>query len=68
MTRVWTFLIRANEITILTPYVGQLLRLREEVSQFSVFMLDERDAEQLVDLQVGYFYSRKGHAMQADMR
>ena len=42
-------------MAILTPYVGQLLRLREEVSQFMVCTLDERDADQLADLQVGRF-------------
>ena len=45
-------LIRSGEVTILTPYVGQLMRLREEVSHFTVCMLDERDADQLADLQV----------------
>ena len=42
-----------GDITILTPYVGQLLLLRTEVRKYMRFMVSDKDAEQLAALQVG---------------
>ena len=42
----------SGDITILTPYVGQLLLLRAEVRKYMRFVVSEKDAEQLDALQV----------------
>lgn len=41
-----------DDITILTPYVGQLLLIKKEVSKFMMLRVGERDAEELADLEV----------------
>ena len=38
---------KAGDITILTPYVGQLLLLRAEVQKYMRFVVSERDEEEL---------------------
>lgn len=48
---------KAGDITILTPYVGQLLLLRAEVRRYMRFMVNERDAEELAAIQVIPFLS-----------
>ena len=42
----------AGDITILTPYVGQLLLLQAEVRKYMRFVVSDKDAEQLAALQV----------------
>ncbi|KAL0023606.1 hypothetical protein WJX77_006297 [Trebouxia sp. C0004] len=42
---------KAGDITILTPYVGQLLLLRAEVRKYMRFVVSERDAEELAAAQ-----------------
>lgn len=37
----------SGDITILTPYVGQLLKLRQELGRFMTVMLNDRDMEAL---------------------
>ena len=41
-----------GDITILTPYVGQLLLLRTEIRKYMRFVVSDKDAEQLAALQV----------------
>ncbi len=43
---------KAGDITILTPYVGQLLLLRAEVRKYMRFVVSDRDAEELAAAQV----------------
>ena len=43
---------QAGDITILTPYVGQLMLLRAEVRKYMRFVVSDKDAEQLDMLQV----------------
>ncbi|KAL3153759.1 hypothetical protein ABBQ32_013348 [Trebouxia sp. C0010 RCD-2024] len=40
-----------GDITILTPYVGQLLLLRTEIRKYMRFVVSDKDAEQLAALQ-----------------
>lgn len=42
-------IFRPEEITILTPYVGQLLKLREALSAKTMIFVDERDTELMRD-------------------
>ena len=41
-----------GEVTILTPYVGQLRLLRQEVSKYMTAVVNDRDAADLADLEV----------------
>lgn len=41
-----------GDITIITPYVGQLLLLRTEIKKYMRFVVSDKDAEQLAALQV----------------
>ena len=43
---------KAGDVTILTPYVGQLMLLRAEVRKYMRFVVSDKDAEQLDMLQV----------------
>ena len=43
---------KAGDITIVTPYVGQLLLLRAEVRKYMQFVVSDRDAEELAAAQV----------------
>ena len=43
---------KGGNITILTPYVGQLMRLRKEVGRYMHAVLNERDLEALPDEEV----------------
>ena len=43
---------KAGDVTILTPYVGQLLLLRAEVRKYMRFVVSDKDAEQLATLEV----------------
>lgn len=43
---------KAGDITILTPYVGQLMLLKAEVRKYMQFVVSDKDAEQLDMLQV----------------
>lgn len=38
---------RASDVAVLTPYLGQLHRLRTQLAEFFAIILDERDQEQL---------------------
>lgn len=48
---------KAGDITILTPYVGQLLLLRAEVRKYMRFVVSDRDAEELAAAQVTHLGS-----------
>ncbi len=52
----------AGDVTILTPYVGQLLLLRTEIRRYMRFVVSEKDAEQLAALQVGCAHISNGSA------
>jgi hypothetical protein len=41
-----------GEVTILTPYVGQLRLLRQEVGRYMTAAINDRDAQDLADLEV----------------
>lgn len=45
---------KAGDVTILTPYVGQLMLLRQEVRKYMSFVVSEKDEEQLATLQASY--------------
>ena len=42
----------SGEVTILTPYVGQLLRLRQEVGRYMTVVLNDRDLEAIPEDEV----------------
>ena len=43
---------KSGEVTILTPYVGQLLKLRQQLSRYMTVILNERDLDALPDSEV----------------
>ena len=44
---------KENEITILTPYLGQLIKIREALSKVTMVFVDERDEEEIQNLTEG---------------
>ncbi|RHZ83153.1 hypothetical protein Glove_99g360 [Diversispora epigaea] len=42
---------KSEQIAVITPYLGQMLKIREALSKSFVVMIDERDAEQLADFE-----------------
>ncbi|RHZ73529.1 hypothetical protein Glove_230g154 [Diversispora epigaea] len=42
---------KPEQIAVLTPYLGQMLKIREALSKSFVVVIDERDARQLTDLE-----------------
>ncbi|CAG8514866.1 9304_t:CDS:10, partial [Diversispora eburnea] len=42
---------KSEQIAVITPYLGQMLKIREALNKSFVVMIDERDAEQLADFE-----------------
>ena len=46
---------KAGGVTILTPYVGQLMLLRQEAKKYMSFVVSDKDEEELASLEASCF-------------
>ena len=59
---------KSGDVTILTPYVGQLQKLRREMERYMTVVLNDRDLEMIPEDEVQAHSKTKPHPMFRLMR